>query len=114
MTSGLEATFEAYVEALAPDLAQGMVAQYAVIPGRRWAWDFAWPSARVAVELQGGLYSGGAHARPAGILRDMAKANAAALAGWRVLTYATQHVEDDPMTMLAEIRQLVALTQGAV
>jgi hypothetical protein len=43
----------------------------------------------------------------------MAKANAAALAGWRVLTYATQHVEDDPMTMLAEIRQLVALTQGA-
>ncbi len=54
-------------------------------PRRRWRFDLAWPQARLAIEIQGGTYSGGRHVRGAGYAADCAKLNAAVLAGWRVL-----------------------------
>ena len=111
-SSGLEATFAAYIEALAPDLAARMVAQHPIGPGRKYRLDYAWPQERLGVELEGGLYSGGAHARPRGILRDMEKGNFAALNGWRVLRYATQHITDDPVGVIAEIRQMLDVVKG--
>lgn len=52
---------------------------------RQWRFDFAWPDRQVAVEVDGGAYSGGRHTRGAGFERDLEKMNAAALAGWRVV-----------------------------
>lgn len=54
-------------------------------PERKWRFDFAWPEQKVALEVQGGLFVGGRHARGAGIARDMEKASAAASLGWRLL-----------------------------
>ena len=54
-------------------------------PTRRWRFDFAWPDQMVAVEIQGGVWSGGAHGRGSGITRNYEKYNAAAVRGWRVL-----------------------------
>ncbi len=55
---------------------------------RLWRFDYAWPASRVAVEVEGGLFSKGrakaAHAMPLGILRDMEKSNAEQ---WTVLRY---------------------------
>ena len=50
-----------------------------------WRFDFAILPHKIAIECEGGIYSGGAHSRPAGILRDIAKYNDAAIYGWRLL-----------------------------
>lgn len=52
---------------------------------KAWRFDFAWPAERVALEVEGGIYSGGAHGSISGILRDIEKYNAAAARGWRVI-----------------------------
>ena len=54
-------------------------------PTRKWRFDFAWPAERVALEVEGGVWVGGAHGRGSGIVRDIEKYNAAAALGWRVM-----------------------------
>lgn len=52
---------------------------------RRWRMDFAWPRERIAVEIQGGIWTSGRHVTGIGAERDMEKHNAAVLAGWTLL-----------------------------
>lgn len=52
---------------------------------RKWRFDYAWPDARVALEVEGGVWTGGRHTSSAGFLKDIEKYNAAARLGWRVL-----------------------------
>lgn len=60
---------------------------------RMWRFDFAWLSPRkIAVEVEGGTYNGGRHARGSGFAKDAEKYNAAALLGWRVLRFTTEQV----------------------
>lgn len=61
------------------------VREYRFFPGRRWRFDYAWPDARVALEIEGGVWTGGRHIRPVGFLGDIAKYNTAAVEGWVVL-----------------------------
>lgn len=65
----------------------GYARQYRAIKGRKFAFDFAFLDARLLIEIQGGTYSNGAHARPLGIARDYEKSNLAQLAGWRCLAF---------------------------
>lgn len=53
--------------------------------GRRWRFDWAWPDARVALEIEGGLWTGGRHTIGKGFLQDLEKYNEAQLYGWIVL-----------------------------
>lgn len=52
---------------------------------RRWKFDYAWPSSKVALEVEGGIYIQGRHSRGAGMEKDFQKYNTAAVLGWRVL-----------------------------
>jgi len=63
-------------------------------PTRRWRFDFAWPERRLAVEVDGGTYSGGRHVRPAGFEGDCEKHNAAMIADWRVLRFTAAMIRD--------------------
>lgn len=54
-------------------------------PPRRWRFDYAWIPQKVALEVDGGVWTNGRHTRGAGFLRDVEKLNEAALLGWRVL-----------------------------
>ena len=110
MPSSLERQFAYYLRALAPEWADAAVEQYRIVPGRRYAWDYAFPAQRVAVELHGGLHSNGAHVRAHGVQRDMAKANAATLAGWRVLYFSTDDLEDDPEGAISQLRAVLERT----
>lgn len=63
-------------------------------PVRRWRFDFAWVGPKLAVEVQGGIWSGGAHGRGVGITRDMEKLNEAQILGWSVLFVSSEMIKD--------------------
>lgn len=59
----------------------------------RWFFDFAWPQFGVIVEIDGGIWTGGAHGHPLDLTRNMAKRNDAALNGFVVLAFTPQQVK---------------------
>jgi hypothetical protein len=61
------------------------VAEFRFHHTRLWRLDLAWPSVKVGMEIDGGLYTSGKHARGAGIEADHEKRNAATAAGWALL-----------------------------
>jgi len=56
-------------------------------PPRRWRFDFAWPARMIAVEIEGGVWTGGRHTRGTGFEADAEKYNTAALMGWKVFRF---------------------------
>jgi len=60
--------------------------------GRKWRFDHCWPDYDVALEVQGGLFVGGRHARGAALLDEHEKLNAAAAHGWRVVFCAPRDI----------------------
>ena len=70
------------------------VRELAFASPRRWRFDFAWPAAMVAIEIDGGTWTNGRHNRGGGIEGDAEKACAAAVAGWRVLRVTGCMVRD--------------------
>lgn len=54
-------------------------------PVRRWRFDLAWPAHKVALEVQGGIFSNGRHTRGAALIKEWEKLNTAAAMGWRVI-----------------------------
>ena len=63
----------------------GVEAEYRFHPSREWRFDFAVPEAKVAIEVEGGVWNSGRHFRPEGFLRDMEKYNEAAACGWLLI-----------------------------
>jgi hypothetical protein len=72
---------------------------------RRWRIDLAWPDARLAVEIDGGTFTGGRHVRGVGAEGDRQKRNELVLAGWRVLVF-TSKINDDGRALDAISRAL--------
>ena len=54
--------------------------EYRFHPTRKWRFDAAFPSEKVAVEIEGGVWKYGRHNRASGFLNDMEKYNEAAKA----------------------------------
>jgi very-short-patch-repair endonuclease len=71
-------------------------------PERAWRFDLAWPACRLAVEVDGGVWTGGRHVRPVGFTEDCRKLNHAALLGWRILRFTTEMIESDEAVLLIE------------
>ena len=59
-------------------------------PRRKWRFDLCFVEAKIAVEIQGGLFlaGGGRHNRGAALLKEYEKLNEAACLGFRVLYVA--------------------------
>jgi hypothetical protein len=53
-------------------------------PTRKWRFDFAWPELMLAVETEGGIWSGGRHTRGKGFEADCEKYGEAMILGWSV------------------------------
>lgn len=79
------------------------VREFRFHPERKWRFDAAWPEAKVAVELEGGIWSRGGHVRGSGYRRDMEKYNAAAALGWVVLRYCANDLEMSPVQTVETI-----------
>jgi very-short-patch-repair endonuclease len=76
------------------------ITEYKFHPVRRWRFDFAFPDRKIAVEIEGGVFTQGRHTRGKGFSGDMEKYNAAVLLGWKLLRYTPNHVNFN------EIREL--------
>lgn len=67
--------------------------QYRYVPGRQYRADFAFPAARLLVEVQGGVYTRQAHGSVSGVLADNERLNLATLHGWSVLRFTPTQVQ---------------------
>lgn len=76
--------------------------EYRFAPPRRWRFDLAWPERRIAVEVEGGTWSGGRHVRGGGYRRDVDKYNEAARLGWAVFRVTADMVRDGRALSLIE------------
>lgn len=65
-------------------------------PTRKWRFDFALLplSKKIAIEVEGGVWSRGRHTRGSGYIGDMEKYNEAAILGWTVLRYPASNITD--------------------
>lgn len=67
--------------------------QYRAVPKRQFRFDFAFPKESLLIEIQGGVWSRGAHGRGSGIVRDYEKLNLAVKNGFFVLQFDTNMVK---------------------
>lgn len=73
----------------------GFTREFKFNPDRKWRFDFALDIPHtIAIEIEGGAYTGGRHVRGAGFYADCIKYNAAAVMGWRVLRFTPCMVKD--------------------
>lgn len=66
-------------------LLAGWEREYRFMKARRWRFDFAWPEDKIALEIQGGIWTSGGHVRGALFTSDCEKFNEATIRGWAVL-----------------------------
>lgn len=112
MTSALEDLFAMQLDAAGLG---GYVREFRAIPGRRYKWDFAFIRERLLIEVQGGVWNGGAHGRPVGIERDMNKLNAATKHGWKSLQFETKMVkqlDEDGLSEAVKITKEILTNQS--
>lgn len=105
--SELERKFLYYWRVLAEDLPAPVQEYRFARPARQFRFDFCWVNSRVAVEIEGGVYSGGRHVRPKGYTSDVEKYNMATMLGWRVLRYTGAMLDADPARVVREVATLV-------
>ncbi len=78
------------------------IREYRFAPPRRWRFDYAWPAQRIALEIEGGVWTGGRHVRGKGYVSDCEKYSEAALLGWRVLRVTPAQIKDGRALALVE------------
>ena len=99
--SKLEAEFRLAWRTLAPECERPLE-QYRFHPTRRWAFDFAFPWAMVAVEIDGGQWAphGGRHNTD----EDREKLNQAAAMGWKILRFSGSMLRD-PASVVTMVKE---------
>lgn len=76
------------------------VTEYRFHPVRKWRFDYAVPALMIALEVEGGVWTGGRHTRGAGYLGDVEKYNEAALLGWLVLRCTPSKLRTQGLALL--------------
>lgn len=83
------------------------VKEYKFAKKRKFRADYAFVDAKVLVEIEGGIFTNGRHVRGMGYHKDCSKYNLAQELGYVVLRYTVKHIEDDPISMIKQIRKVV-------
>lgn len=82
-------------------------ADFQFAPPRGWEFDRCHQAARVAVELEGGTWSGGRHVRGKGYEDDCEKYNEAAARRWQLFRLTTTMLANDPARWVEMIRDAI-------
>jgi hypothetical protein len=70
-----------------------VVQEHRLCSDRRWKADIALVDAKVMLEYEGGVYTGGRHTRPSGFISDIEKYQRAFELGWIVVRAALPHAK---------------------
>lgn len=62
-------------------------AEWPFHPERKWRFDYACPELKIAIEVDGGIFTGGRHSGGVGQVKDFEKMNEALVLGWRVFHF---------------------------
>jgi len=73
-----------------------MTKEHRFHPTRKWRFDRAYPKQKIAVEVEGGIWTKGRHSRGKGFSDDCTKYNNAMALGWSVFRVTTEHIDKDP------------------
>ena len=66
-----------------------------------WRFDIAILEYKIAIELDGAVFTSGRHSRGLGVISDMDKINAATVNGWKVLRFThTNHKHSEIVKMV--------------
>jgi len=82
------------IEKILNSLIKGWVSEYRFDSKRKWRFDFSHPELKIAIEIEGGVWSKGRHLRGQGFINDMEKYNKASLLGWKILRYTPQQINN--------------------
>jgi len=79
--------------------AENVVTEHVFHPTRKWRFDYAIPSVKIACEYHGiasfvGKKGQSGHGSITGLTRDCEKFNQADILGWRVLSFTAMHFTD--------------------
>ena len=84
------------------------VREFRFAPPRRWRFDFAWPTKKVALEVEGlAFHYGGRHQRVDGFCNDAEKYESALSDGWRVYRVPSPWITWKGRNRLPEIRYVL-------
>lgn len=74
---------------------------------RKWRFDYALPSHKIALEVEGGAFSYGRHTRASGFIADMEKYNTATCMGWRIVRCTPrQLLTNDTIQMISQLMKI--------
>lgn len=79
---------------------------------RNFRFDYALPTKKIAIEIQGGTWTQGKHTRGKGYQNDCEKLNLAQTLGWNVLWYTPQMLEESITVILEDIEQIMNTRKG--
>lgn len=102
-SSSLERTWDFYARILDLPAAEREF-PFGESESRRFRFDRAWPEQGVAVELEGGVYSGGRHVRGKGFEGDCEKYNLAEGLGWRLFRFTGRQLRSNPKRCIEQVR----------
>lgn len=80
-------TYKLFTETLRAFDIETPEAEYKFHDKRKWRFDYCFPRHKVAIEIEGGVWTRGRHTRGSGFVKDMEKYNEATRLGWRILRF---------------------------
>lgn len=90
---GGKVNVELFKQMCAANLLPEPMIEYQFHKSRKWRFDFCWWGDGIALEVEGGIWTKGAHVRGKHFLSDMEKYNEAAILGWKVLRCTPEHIQ---------------------
>ena len=70
---------------------------------RRWRFDFAHKKAKVAIEIEGGIWGQSRHTKPVVYIKDCEKYNAAIFNGWAVIRLPNHWITDETLYLIKKL-----------
>jgi len=67
--------------------------EYKFCSTRQWKIDIVWIKEKLAVEIEGGIWTGGRHINPSGFLKDVEKYNQLDIEGYDLLRFTPDQIE---------------------
>ena len=84
---------------------------FAKLLGREWRTDYLFVNdalgVKLAVEIEGGTWSNGAHNRGSGFVKNVQKYNAYSMLGYTLLRFTAQQAKNEPLTCAKWVKNVL-------